>query len=78
MIGSFDTDWSSPSGGHRVALAFDCIKADDVDRIFSELVEAGCESKIEPWDTVSGMRSAGIHDLDVGPSICSHPHDEPQ
>lgn len=66
VIGSFDSEWSPPSGGHRVALAFECGSPDEVNRIFSELVEAGHQAKIEPWDAVWGMRYAVIHDPDGG------------
>lgn len=66
VIGSFDSGWSSPSGGHRVALAFECANADEVNRIFAELVETGYRSKIEPWDALWGMRYAVIYDPDGG------------
>lgn len=45
-----------------MALAFDRVSPDEVDRIWSDLVQAGYQSKIEPWDAIWGMRYAVIHD----------------
>ena len=63
-IHSFDPDWSPPSGGPRVALAFLCDSPADVDRTYSELTAAGYEGHKEPWDAFWGMRYAVVHDPD--------------
>lgn len=47
---SLDPDWSPPSGGHRMAVAFRCESPEDVDRVYGELVDGGAESHKEPWD----------------------------
>ena len=60
----FDPSWTAPSGGHRMALAFNCDAPGDVDRVFRELLEAGGRSHKEPWDAVWGMRYAQVHDPD--------------
>jgi uncharacterized glyoxalase superfamily protein PhnB len=47
-IRSFDPAWSPPSGGHRMAVAFQCESPRDVDRVYQELVGAGIESHKQP------------------------------
>ena len=66
-IRSFDAAWSRPSGGHRMALAFACDGPADVDRVHGELVAAGYESHLEPFDAFWGQRYATIHDPDGNP-----------
>jgi uncharacterized glyoxalase superfamily protein PhnB len=63
-IKSFDPDWSPPSGGHRIALAFRCDSPEKVDAVYAQLVEAGYESHKPPWDAFWGMRYAQIEDPD--------------
>lgn len=63
-IHSFDPDWSPPHGGHRIGLAFRCGTPAEVDRTYTELVEAGYEGHKEPWDAFWGMRYAVVHDPD--------------
>jgi catechol 2,3-dioxygenase-like lactoylglutathione lyase family enzyme len=64
VIRSFDPGWTPPMGGHRVALAFACDSPAEVDRTYTELVEAGYEGHKEPWDAFWGQRYAVIHDPD--------------
>src|SRR5918999_810790 len=59
-IRSFDPDWSPPSGGHRIALAFLCESPDEVDRLYRELVDAGATGHKEPWDAFWGQRYAEV------------------
>ena len=66
-IRSFDPSWSPPSGGHRMALAFECESAADVDAAWQEITSAGYHSHLEPWDAVWGMRYAVVHDPDGVP-----------
>ena len=63
-IRSFDPDWSSPSGGPRMAIAFLCESPEDVDRVYRELVEVGAEGRKEPWDAFWGQRYAQTKDPD--------------
>ena len=63
-IHSFDPSWAQSTGGHRVALAFACDGPSDVDAVFAELVAAGYEPHLEPWDAFWGQRYASVHDPD--------------
>lgn len=67
-IRSFDPSWTAPApGGHRVALAFACDSPADVDGAWKELVAAGAEGHLPPWDAVWGMRYAVLRDPDGTP-----------
>src|SRR5919204_5329663 len=46
-IRSFDPEWTPPNGGPRMALAFHCDSADEVDQTYIELVKAGYEGHKE-------------------------------
>ena len=63
-IMAFDPEWSPPSDGHRVGMAFRCDSPADVDRLYRELVDAGSESYKEPWDAFWGQRYAQLKDPD--------------
>jgi uncharacterized glyoxalase superfamily protein PhnB len=63
-IRSFDSDWSPPTGGHRVALAFECDTPADVDDAWKEITAAGYHGHLAPWDAFWGMRYAVVHDPD--------------
>ncbi|WP_040491108.1 VOC family protein [Ilumatobacter nonamiensis] len=63
-ITSFDDSWTAPSGSPRVALAFLCDSATDVDAVHSELVAAGHHSHLAPFDAPWGQRYATVHDPD--------------
>jgi uncharacterized glyoxalase superfamily protein PhnB len=63
-IRSFDPDWSPPSGGHRMSVAFRCLSPAEVDRVYQQLVDAGAASHKEPWDAFWGMRYAQVKDPD--------------
>ena len=66
-IRSFDPQWSPPSRGHRMALAFDCATPEQVDAAWAELTGAGYEGHLAPWDAFWGMRYAVVHDPDGTP-----------
>ena len=66
-IRSFDPGWTPPTGGHRAALAFACSSPAEVDAAFAELVAAGYEGHLAPWDAFWGMRYAVVHDPDGRP-----------
>jgi catechol 2,3-dioxygenase-like lactoylglutathione lyase family enzyme len=63
-IRSFDESWTPPSGGHRVALAFDCESPAGVDAAYDELVAAGTPGHLAPWDAFWGQRYAVVLDPD--------------
>jgi uncharacterized glyoxalase superfamily protein PhnB len=67
MIGSLDAKWRPPSGGHRIALAFECADPEQVDRVFADLVRAGYDGHQEPFDAFWGQRYATVHDPDGNP-----------
>lgn len=67
IVRSFDPDWSPPSGGHRVALAFGCDSPAHVDAVHDGLVAAGLTSHKAPWDAVWGQRYAMVLDPDGTP-----------
>jgi catechol 2,3-dioxygenase-like lactoylglutathione lyase family enzyme len=68
IVRSFDRSWHGPSGGHRVALAFSCAAASDVDSVHRQLVSAGYRSHLDPFDAVWGMRYASVLDPDGNPA----------
>jgi catechol 2,3-dioxygenase-like lactoylglutathione lyase family enzyme len=63
-IRSFDASWSPGSGGPRMSLAFRCQTPAEVDKLYGELVAAGHDGHLEPWDAFWGMRYASLHDPD--------------
>jgi catechol 2,3-dioxygenase-like lactoylglutathione lyase family enzyme len=64
-IKSFDPTWTPPTGGgHRIGLAFLCADPAEVDRIHADLVSAGYEGHLEPWDAFWGQRYATVRDPD--------------
>jgi catechol 2,3-dioxygenase-like lactoylglutathione lyase family enzyme len=66
-IRSFDSSWTSPTGGHRIGLAFACDSPADVDGAYARLTAAGHEGHLPPWDAFWGMRYAVVHDPDGNP-----------
>ena len=63
-IRSFDPSWTSPTGGHSVALAFACDDPAAVDATHDTLVAAGHRSHLAPWDAFWGQRYAMLLDPD--------------
>jgi uncharacterized glyoxalase superfamily protein PhnB len=64
IIRSFDPDWTPPTGGARVSLAFACDSPAEVDRVYADLVEAGYAGHRPPWDAFWGQRYAIVLDPD--------------
>jgi catechol 2,3-dioxygenase-like lactoylglutathione lyase family enzyme len=62
-VESFDPGWKG-SGGGRLALAFACTDAAEVDRTYAELTAAGYDGHLEPWDAFWGQRYASLRDPD--------------
>ena len=67
MVRSFNSSWQPPTGGHRIALAFACTDAAEVDAVHAELVAAGAASALAPFDAPWGQRYATVHDPDGNP-----------
>ncbi|GAA4228947.1 putative glyoxalase superfamily protein PhnB [Streptosporangium album] len=63
-IRSFDPEWAPPHGSARISLAFACDEPAEVDRIYTDLVQAGYEGHRSPWDAVWGQRYALVRDPD--------------
>jgi len=63
-IRSFDPAWTPPTGGHGLALAFDCGDPATVDATHDDLVAAGHRSHLPPWDAFWGQRYATVLDPD--------------
>jgi catechol 2,3-dioxygenase-like lactoylglutathione lyase family enzyme len=60
-VRSFAPEWTKPTGGPGVGIAFRC---EDVDKTYQELVEAGYRGHKEPWDAFWGQRYACVEDPD--------------
>jgi uncharacterized glyoxalase superfamily protein PhnB len=67
-VRSFDPDWKPdwkpPQGGSRAALAFACASPAEVDSVYAELLAAGYEGHLAPWDAFWGQRYASVRDPD--------------
>lgn len=64
-VRSFDPDWTSPTGGHRISLAFLFNTPADLNRAYQQITEAGYGGHKEPWDAFWGQRYAIVHDPDA-------------
>lgn len=62
-IRSFDPDWTPPDGS-QINLAFKCDDPKAVDALYTELVDAGYDGHVPPWDAFWGQRYAVVHDPD--------------
>ena len=64
IVKSVDPDWTPPTGGHRIGLAFLCESPAAVDALYRELTGSGVEGHKEPWDAFWGQRYAQLKDPD--------------
>lgn len=64
LIEQMHPGWQPPTGGHAMALAFDCGTPAEVDATFERLVAAGAKAALQPWDAFWGQRYAVIEDPD--------------
>ncbi len=64
VITSFDPSFEPGRRTGRVSLAFLCDSPDAVDATYADLVGAGHEGHLEPWDAFWGQRYAVVHDPD--------------
>jgi uncharacterized glyoxalase superfamily protein PhnB len=58
------SEWTKPTGSHRVALAFLCERPEEVDRVYAELTTSGGQAHLEPFDAFWGQRYATVLDAD--------------
>jgi uncharacterized glyoxalase superfamily protein PhnB len=59
------SDWQPPTGGGpRAALAFLCDSPAAVDGLYEDLVAAGADGHLPPFDAPWGQRYATVHDHD--------------
>jgi uncharacterized glyoxalase superfamily protein PhnB len=63
-IRGFSPEWSPPSGGPPMGLAFRCDSPAEVDAVFADLVGAGYDGVHPPWDAFWGQRYATVADPD--------------
>ena len=63
LIGQIYPDYTAPSGGHRLSLAFLCPSPAAVDEKYAELAALGHGHR-EPWDAFWGQRYAVLMDPD--------------
>jgi len=64
VIRSFDADWTQPSGGHSIGLAFLCGSPAEVNTVYKTLVDEGVQGHKKPWDAFWGQRYAQVKDPD--------------
>lgn len=63
-IRSFDPEWTPPSGGDRMGLAFLLESPEGVDQHYAALTAQGYTGHKAPWDAFWGQRYAVILDPD--------------
>jgi catechol 2,3-dioxygenase-like lactoylglutathione lyase family enzyme len=66
VVQSF-SEWSPPSGGHRIGLAFLCDSPSEVDETHARLIADGAPSHVDPFDAPWGQRYATVVDPDGNP-----------
>lgn len=67
VIESMDPNWTQPTGGHRMALAFACNSPGEVDAAYAALTAQGAHGHIAPFDAPWQMRYAVVEDPDGNP-----------
>jgi catechol 2,3-dioxygenase-like lactoylglutathione lyase family enzyme len=63
-IESFHPGFAMPTGPGRVGLAFRCDSPAEVDSAYADIIRAGYESELEPFDAFWGQRYATVRDPD--------------
>ncbi|MDL9935672.1 VOC family protein [Gordonia sp. ABSL1-1] len=61
---SIDPEWTPGTGGPQMSLAFACTDPAAVDAIHADLVAAGYQSELKPFDAFWGQRYAKVRDPD--------------
>lgn len=67
LISALHPGWTRPTGGHAMAMAFECDSPAEVDELHDLAVTAGFTSIHEPWDAFWGQRYATVNDPDGNP-----------
>jgi uncharacterized glyoxalase superfamily protein PhnB len=62
----WDPGWKGPAGGQNV-IGFGVAEREDVDAIYTRMIEAGYRSQLEPQDAFWGSRYAILEDPDGNP-----------
>ncbi len=63
-VRSFNPGWRAPSGSGRTSLALRCDTPGEVDAVYDELLGAGHQGDLKPWDAFWGQRYAVVLDPD--------------
>lgn len=63
-VTSFDPTWTPSSGGHPIALCFECSSPAEVDAVYAAMTAKGHRGHLPPWDAVWQQRYAVLHDPD--------------
>lgn len=58
------SDWTAPTGSHRVAMALLCDTPVEVDDLHAAVVSAGFRSQLDPFDAPWGQRYCTLLDPD--------------
>ena len=64
LISQLYPSWQRPTGGHAIAMAFQCSSPAEVDALFGALTTLGAKTKQQPWDAFWGQRYASVLDVD--------------
>jgi catechol 2,3-dioxygenase-like lactoylglutathione lyase family enzyme len=64
VMRAFDAAWTRPTDGHLHGGAFRCDSPEEVDSLYTELLQAGGTAYKEPWDAFWGQRYAQLKDPD--------------
>jgi uncharacterized glyoxalase superfamily protein PhnB len=62
----FRPDWTRQPG-NQVSLAVQCDSPAEVDKLYSQMIDAGHQGDKEPWDAFWGQRYAQLRDPDGVP-----------
>ena len=63
VMRSFLPDWQR-ADGNQIGIALECESPQEVDDVYSRVVEAGFHGEKEPWDAFWGQRYAILVDPD--------------
>ncbi|MFJ5210956.1 VOC family protein [Streptomyces nigra] len=63
-VRSFHPEWRPPTGDGRAALALRCDGPAEVDAVYEDMVGAGYDGALKPWDAFWGQRYAVVRDPD--------------
>ena len=64
LISKLDPTWQRATGGHAMALAFQCSSPGAVDTLVEALAAGGTTVRTQPWDAFWGQRYASVLDPD--------------